>query len=112
LDLPYVEDSRAETDMNVVMTGSGKFVEVQGTAEVAPFDRDELGRLLDLAGLFCAELTRIQSEVLAGCRPSSWPLTTRARSVSCWPSLARSSAPRPLCSPQRKRDFAMSPRPE
>src|SRR5699024_3094172 len=55
LDLPYVEDSRAETDMNVVMTGSGKFVEVQGTAEGAPFDRDELGRLVDLAGLGCAE---------------------------------------------------------
>ena len=49
LDLPYVEDVRAETDMNVVVTGSGKFVEVQGTAEGAPFDRDELNKLLDLA---------------------------------------------------------------
>ncbi|MGO1290439.1 MAG: ribonuclease PH [Brevibacterium linens] len=66
LDLPYVEDSRAETDMNVVMTGSGKFIEVQGTAEGAPFDRDELGKLLDLAGHGCTELTRIQSDVLAG----------------------------------------------
>ena len=66
LDLPYVEDSRAETDMNVVMTGSGKFIEVQGTAEGAPFDRDELGKLLDLAAHGCTELTRIQSEVLAG----------------------------------------------
>jgi ribonuclease PH len=66
LDLPYVEDSRAETDMNVVMTGSGKFIEVQGTAEGAPFDRDELAKLLDLAGHGCTELTRIQSEVLAG----------------------------------------------
>lgn len=66
LDLPYVEDSRAETDMNVVMTGSGKFVEVQGTAEGAPFDRDELGQLLDLAAKGCTDLTRIQAEVLAG----------------------------------------------
>ena len=66
LDLPYVEDSRAETDMNVVMTGSGKFIEVQGTAEGAPFDREELGKLLDLAAHGCTELTRIQSEVLAG----------------------------------------------
>lgn len=65
LDLPYVEDSRAETDMNVVMTGSGKFVEVQGTAEGAPFDRDELGQLLDLAAKGCTDLARIQAEVLA-----------------------------------------------
>ena len=49
LDLPYEEDSRADTDMNVVMTGRGGFVEVQGTAEQAPFDRDELNALLDLA---------------------------------------------------------------
>lgn len=64
LDLPYVEDSTAETDMNVVMTGSGKFVEVQGTAEGAPFDRDELGALLDLAAKGCADLTELQVEVL------------------------------------------------
>jgi ribonuclease PH len=49
LDLPYSEDSTAETDMNVVMTGSGAFVEVQGTAEGAAFDRAELDALLDLA---------------------------------------------------------------
>ncbi|HJD88021.1 MAG TPA: ribonuclease PH [Bifidobacterium animalis] len=49
LDLPYVEDSRAMTDMNVAMTGSGKFIEIQGTAEHRPFSRDELGVLLDLA---------------------------------------------------------------
>src|SRR5690606_1253207 len=49
LDLPYVEDSRAETDMNVVMTESGRFIEVQGTAEGVPFSRPELDRLLDLA---------------------------------------------------------------
>ncbi|QRV01588.1 ribonuclease PH [Arcanobacterium phocisimile] len=57
LDLPYEEDVRAETDMNVVMTGSGKFVEVQGTAEGEPFDRAELGVLLDLATKGCEELT-------------------------------------------------------
>ena len=49
LDLPYVEDSTAETDMNVVMTGKGLFVEVQGTAEGAPFSREELDSLLELA---------------------------------------------------------------
>lgn len=65
LDLPYVEDVRAETDMNVVVTGSGDFVEVQGTAEGAPFDRTELGALLDLATEGCAELAQIQRDVLA-----------------------------------------------
>jgi ribonuclease PH len=65
-DLAYVEDVRADTDMNVVMTGSGGFVEVQGTAEGTPFDRDELGVLLDLAGAACAELTRLQGAALAG----------------------------------------------
>lgn len=60
LDLPYDEDSTAETDMNVVMTGSGRFVEVQGTAEGVPFDRGELGALLDLAEQGCARLTELQ----------------------------------------------------
>lgn len=64
LDLPYSEDVRAETDMNVVITGSGSFVEVQGTAEGAPFDRAELNALLDLAVDGCADLARIQREVL------------------------------------------------
>ncbi|HJH13509.1 MAG TPA: ribonuclease PH [Brevibacterium ravenspurgense] len=64
LDLPYEEDSQAETDMNVVMTGSGKFIEIQGTAEGEPFDRTELGALLDLASTGCAELTRLQKEAL------------------------------------------------
>lgn len=64
LDLPYTEDVRAETDMNVVVTGSGKFVEVQGTAEGAPFDREELNSLLDLALEGTAELALIQREVL------------------------------------------------
>ena len=64
LDLPYVEDVRAETDMNVVVTGEGSFVEVQGTAEGVPFDRDELNALLDLALEGTAELTKIQQQVL------------------------------------------------
>ena len=64
LDLPYEEDSQAETDMNVVMTGSSKFIEIQGTAEGEPFDRSELAALLDLASLGCAELTRLQKEAL------------------------------------------------
>ncbi len=64
LDLAYTEDVRAETDMNVVVTGSGKFVEVQGTAEGAPFDRDELNSLLGLALKGTAELTQIQKAAL------------------------------------------------
>ena len=66
LDLPYVEDVRAETDMNVVMTGEGSFVEVQGTAEGAPFTKPELDSLLDLAAAGNAELTRLQAIALAG----------------------------------------------
>jgi ribonuclease PH len=64
LDLMYEEDVRAETDMNVVMTGSGAFVEVQGTAEGAPFTRDELDALLALAETGCARLTAIQTTAL------------------------------------------------
>ncbi|MBU1588152.1 MAG: ribonuclease PH [Actinobacteria bacterium] len=64
LDLAYVEDVRAETDMNVVVTGRGLFVEVQGTAEGAPFDRRELDSLLDLAVGGAADLTRFQLEAL------------------------------------------------
>lgn len=63
-DLAYVEDSRAETDMNVVMTGSGSFVEVQGTAEGVPFSRTELGELLDLAESANAQLTQLQRDAL------------------------------------------------
>lgn len=65
LDLRYEEDVRAETDMNVVCTGDGRFVEVQGTAEATPFDRAELNALLDLATAGCADLTAIQNEALA-----------------------------------------------
>jgi len=65
LDLPYVEDVSAETDMNVVVTGSGSFVEVQGTAEGAPFVRSELDALLDLALAGTAELAQAQTAALA-----------------------------------------------
>src|SRR5690242_1589742 len=64
LDLPYEEDVRAETDMNVVMNGAGSFIEVQGTAEGAPFNRGELDALLALAEKGCADLTRLQAEAL------------------------------------------------
>ncbi|WP_370615731.1 ribonuclease PH [Mumia sp. Pv 4-285] len=70
LDLPYDEDVRAETDMNVVMTGTGSFVEVQGTAEGAPFDRAELDALLALAEKGCADLTAIQTAALGEGAPS------------------------------------------
>ncbi len=65
LDLDYPEDSTAETDMNIVMTGDGRFVEVQGTAEGEPFDRVLLNGLLDLGAAGCAELSRLQADALA-----------------------------------------------
>jgi ribonuclease PH len=65
LDLPYEEDSRAEVDMNVVMTGSGRFIEVQGTAEGQPFSRGELDELLALAEGGIARLVTEQAAVLA-----------------------------------------------
>jgi ribonuclease PH len=65
LDLPYVEDAGAETDMNVVMTGSGGFIEVQGTAEGAPFSRDELDSLLRLAEGGIAQLVALQREFVS-----------------------------------------------
>jgi ribonuclease PH len=64
LDLCYEEDVAAQTDMNVVCAGDGRFVEVQGTAEREPFDRDLLDRLLDLAVAGCADLARLQREAL------------------------------------------------
>ncbi|RPE43538.1 RNAse PH [Streptomyces sp. Ag109_O5-1] len=64
LDLCYEEDVRADTDMNVVCTGDGRFVEVQGTAEAEPFARDELNALLDLAVTGCTELAAIQRAAL------------------------------------------------
>lgn len=63
-DLEYVEDVRADTDMNVVVTGRGLFVEVQGTAEAEPFDRDELNRLLEMALAANKELSKLQREAL------------------------------------------------
>lgn len=69
LDLPYEEDAGAETDMNVVVTGSGGFVEVQGTAEQHPFERHELDELLDLAVTGAAKLTEIQRASLAAPLP-------------------------------------------
>jgi ribonuclease PH len=65
LDLCYAEDVAAETDMNVVCTGRGDFVEVQGTAEREPFDRKLLDELLDLATAGCSELTRMQLAALS-----------------------------------------------
>lgn len=64
LDLCYEEDVKADTDMNVVCTGDGRFVEVQGTAEAEPFARDELNALLDLAVTGCTELAAIQRAAL------------------------------------------------
>ncbi len=65
LDLPYIEDANAEVDMNIVMTGSGGFVEVQGTAEGATFGRDMLNQLLDLAAGGIEEIGKAQAEVLS-----------------------------------------------
>jgi ribonuclease PH len=65
LDLCYEEDAGAEVDCNIVMTGDGRLVEVQGTAEGAPFDRKQLDELLDLAASGIAELTEIQRTALA-----------------------------------------------
>ena len=65
LDLCYTEDSAADTDMNVVMTGDGAFIELQGTAEGAPFDRKLLDELLDLGATGCAQLTELQRAALA-----------------------------------------------
>jgi ribonuclease PH len=66
LDLCYTEDAAADTDMNVVMSGDGRFVEVQGTAEGAPFDRQVLDQLLDLSAVGCRQLTELQRAALAG----------------------------------------------
>ncbi|MBI4482223.1 MAG: ribonuclease PH, partial [Acidobacteria bacterium] len=73
LDLDYEEDSRAEVDMNVVMTGAGKFVEIQGTAEHAPFGEGQLDSLLSLARKGIAELIQVQRSAL-GEKTSSLPL--------------------------------------
>ncbi|MCP4170575.1 MAG: ribonuclease PH, partial [Fuerstiella sp.] len=71
LDLDYPEDSTADVDMNVIMTGSGKFIEVQGTAEGEPFDMATLQQELSLAQHGVTQLTAIQKESLG----TAWPLS-------------------------------------
>jgi ribonuclease PH len=66
LDLDYAEDSNAEVDMNFVMTAQGLFVEVQGTAEAGPFNRDQLNAMMELAAAGSLELTGRQKEILGG----------------------------------------------
>lgn len=66
LDLTYAEDSTAEVDMNIVMTGSGKFIEIQGTAETSPFDKDRLERLLELAQEGIKKIISVQRSILEG----------------------------------------------
>jgi ribonuclease PH len=66
LDLPYDEDAAAEVDMNVVMTADGRLVEVQGTAEGAPFERSDLDHLVDLATQGCGHLFELQAKALDG----------------------------------------------
>lgn len=65
LDLDYIEDSDCDTDMNVVMTGSGGFVEIQGTAEGEPFARETMHQMLDLAAKGITELAQLQAQALA-----------------------------------------------
>ena len=65
LDLAYEEDSRADVDMNVVLTGSGKFVEVQATAEHTPFEEETLNQLIGLARNGITELRKLQHDALA-----------------------------------------------
>jgi ribonuclease PH len=65
LDLAYEEDSRADVDMNFVMTGAGKFIEVQGTAESAPFTKNQMERMADLAHAGIRELLKAQKKVIA-----------------------------------------------
>jgi len=64
LDLEYAEDSRADVDMNIVKTGAGLFVEVQGTAESGPFSQEQMNRMMELAGLGIERLVAAQADVL------------------------------------------------
>jgi ribonuclease PH len=66
LDLAYAEDSTAEVDMNVVCTGAGKFIEIQGTAEREPFTREQMDEMLELAEIGVNSLFEIQRVALAG----------------------------------------------
>jgi ribonuclease PH len=72
LDLAYEEDSQADVDMNIIKTGSGKFVEIQGTAEQTPFDEDEMQKLMGLAGKGIQELVKLQKNALG-----DFPLKTK-----------------------------------
>ena len=92
LDLCYTEDSAADTDMNIVMSGDGEFIEVQGTAEGRPFDRDVLDQLLDLGR------GRLRRSWPSCSRPRSrrehGPVAPRLRAYrSCWPPTTRTSWP-------------------
>lgn len=69
-DLDYQEDSTADVDMNVVMTGSGKFIEVQGTGERTTFDREQLNAMLNVASAAITRLLQLQTEALAAVRPA------------------------------------------
>jgi ribonuclease PH len=84
LDLPYEEDSRAEVDMNVVMTSSGRFVEVQGTAEGMPFTKGELDEMLSLAEHGIAQLLDLQAAVVAEPPARRWAVGST--SAWCWPA--------------------------
>ncbi|MBI2867291.1 MAG: ribonuclease PH, partial [Chloroflexi bacterium] len=64
-DLCYAEDAIADVDMNVVMTGAGKYIEIQGTAEESPFDRSQLDTMLQLAGTGIRELIAMQRKLLS-----------------------------------------------
>ena len=66
LDLPYTEDVAAETDLNVVMTASGQLIEVQGTAEKEPFDRQQLSQLIDLAEIGVQGIAQLQNNIVEG----------------------------------------------
>jgi len=66
LDLCYVEDSTADVDMNIVMTGSGEFIEVQGTAESAPFTRKQMERMAEIAQDGIKELLKAQKQAISG----------------------------------------------
>ncbi len=71
LDLKYDEDSRAEVDMNVICTGDGRFIEVQGTAEGAPFTREQMDSLLELGGKGIEQLIRLQRQAIEQARAAS-----------------------------------------
>jgi ribonuclease PH len=79
LDLAYEDDSRAEVDMNIVKTGDGRFIEVQGTAEALPFGRDALNQLLDLADLGIRELVAKQRDIIGHLVKAPAPRTPAAR---------------------------------